>query len=90
MQNGCKKVGIVGFCMGGALCLATAATYKGFDAVAPFYGVCDLKKYDLSKITCKFQGHFAEKDAHKGFSDPETAKEMFENVKSNNPDAKLL
>lgn len=76
--------------MGGALCLATAATYEGFDAVAPFYGAPDLNKYDLSKITCKFQGHFAEKDAHKGFSDVETAKTMFEAVKVNNPDAKLL
>ena len=59
LKNGCKKVGIIGFCMGGALCLATAASYEGFDAVAPFYGAPDLKKYDLSKITCKFQGHFA-------------------------------
>lgn len=47
LKNGCKKVGITGFCMGGALCLATAASYQGFDAVAPFYGIPDRKKYDL-------------------------------------------
>lgn len=76
--------------MGGALALATAATYSGFDAVAPFYGVPDLKRFDVSKIVCKFQGHFAQKDAHKGFSDPETAKEMFEIVSKGNKEAKLL
>jgi carboxymethylenebutenolidase len=54
----CKKIGILGFCMGGALTIAAAAMIPGFDAAAPFYGIPDLNTYHLENIKCKFQGHF--------------------------------
>jgi carboxymethylenebutenolidase len=43
----CKKIGIIGFCMGGALTIAAAASIPGFDAVAPFYGIPDLSHYNI-------------------------------------------
>lgn len=42
----------MGFCMGGALTLATAIHDPTVDAGIVFYGICDLSKYDLSKIKC--------------------------------------
>ena len=38
---GCQKVGVTGFCLGGALALAGLSASNAFDAGAPFYGVCD-------------------------------------------------
>jgi len=40
-QNGCTKVAVTGFCMGGALSIAAASANVGLDAAAPFYGVPD-------------------------------------------------
>ena len=56
--------------MGGALTIAAATLNQDFDAVAPFYGIPDLTKFDVSKITARFEAHFGELDNHKGFSDP--------------------
>jgi len=37
--------------MGGALSIAAVATHHDIiDAAAPFYGVTDLKNFDLTKI----------------------------------------
>ena len=49
-SKGCKKVGLTGFCMGGALTIAVLTLDPLFDAGAPFYGIPPLEKYDLSKI----------------------------------------
>ena len=61
-SNGCSKVGVVGFCMGGGITIATATQYDVMDAALAFYGVPDLTKYDLSKIKCPLKANFAEKD----------------------------
>ncbi len=42
LSKGYKKVGITGFCMGGALTIAAAANGAAVSAVVPFYGVPDL------------------------------------------------
>jgi len=68
-SKGCKKVGVCGFCMGGALTIATAANCEDIDAAVPFYGVPDLSKVPVEKIKCPVFAHFAEKDQAKGFSD---------------------
>jgi carboxymethylenebutenolidase len=59
---GCTKVGILGFCMGGALTIASICKYESFSAAAPFYGIPDLKYNDVSKIKCPVFAYFAEKD----------------------------
>jgi carboxymethylenebutenolidase len=74
--RGVKKVGIVGFCMGGALSLASASLVEGIDASAPFYGIGQLGDPALAK--CPLQLHFGEKDALVGFSDI-TAQDSLEN-----------
>ncbi|MBA2538188.1 MAG: dienelactone hydrolase family protein [Deltaproteobacteria bacterium] len=54
------KVAVTGYCMGGALTLATAVNVRGLAAAVPFYGLPgDL---DWSKIDVPVQAHFAKTD----------------------------
>ena len=55
------RVGIVGFCMGGALALYAATLSDVFAAVVPFYpymGVTAAAKPDVTKIKGAVLGHF--------------------------------
>lgn len=62
-HRGASKLGVAGFCMGGALALAAAARMPPlFDAVVPFYGLPPKDRGDLAKITARVQGHFANID----------------------------
>ena len=54
------RVGITGFCMGGAVALAAAAAVPELAACVPFYGIPE--KADYAKMKAKVQGHFANKD----------------------------
>jgi len=74
-SNGCKKVAVIGFCMGGALAIASS-TLKNIDAAVTFYGVPALSNMDIKSINIPIQGHFGLADQAKGFSDPETAKNL--------------
>jgi carboxymethylenebutenolidase len=59
------RVGIVGFCMGGALALYAATLSDVFAAVVPFYpymGITAAAKPDVANIKGAVLGHFAEKD----------------------------
>lgn len=72
--GGSKRVGVVGFCMGGALTLAAAARApEVVDCAAPFYGIPPLALADPSTVTRPIQGHFGDKDAMAGFSSPADA-----------------
>ena len=76
---GCKKVGTIGFCMGGALALASAAQIpEEISAAAPFYGIPKPDLCDLGKIKIPVQAHFGSKDTIEGFSSPKDAKAMAE------------
>jgi len=59
---GCQKVGVTGFCMGGALSLAAAALVPEISAAAPFYGIPDAKIANVSTIKIPLQCHFAMND----------------------------
>lgn len=74
--SGASKVGVVGFCMGGALSFA-AAQHAGVDAAAPFYGIPDPAICDPAAIRVPVQAHFGELDTMQGFSDPQSAREVF-------------
>ena len=75
-SKGFKKIGITGFCMGGALTLAAIANSNEFSAAVPFYGVPDLSKVPIANIKVPVLAHFGDKDEAKGFSDPETAHKL--------------
>ena len=55
------QVGVTGFCLGGALTLASAAHLPVAAAVA-FYGIPPAEKADLSKITAPVMMHVGKKD----------------------------
>jgi carboxymethylenebutenolidase len=58
-----KKVGVTGFCMGGALTLLSAVFVPEADAAVTWYGFPPLEYIDASKIKAPLMGHFATDDA---------------------------
>eukprot|EP01135_Chromosphaera_perkinsii_P006155 Nk52_evm1s423 gene=Nk52_evmTU1s423 len=78
-DSGCTKVGVTGFCMGGALTLAAAANDKkqNISAASCFYGIPGAPIFDPKNVKCDLILHFGEKDDLAGFSDP-TAQEALE------------
>jgi carboxymethylenebutenolidase len=55
-------VGIMGFCMGGALAFAAATKIPELSAAVPFYGVPSGEWADWSKVRAPIQAHFAKRD----------------------------
>lgn len=70
LSKGCTKVGVTGFCMGGALSIAAAALVPQISASAPFYGIPGEALCDVGKIKIPLQCHFGELDDKVGFSSP--------------------
>jgi carboxymethylenebutenolidase len=60
--TGSAKVGVTGFCMGGALTLLAAVNVPEADASAAWYGFPPLEYVDASKIKAPLLGHFATRD----------------------------
>ncbi len=57
-----SHVGVVGFCMGGALTVAAAVHVPGVDAAVCFYGIPPAQFAAPGDIKSAFQGHFANRD----------------------------
>ena len=57
-----RKVGVMGFCLGGALTIAAAARVPGIACGVPFYGIPPGQLADPAKITIPIEGHFANTD----------------------------
>ena len=75
-QEGAPAVGITGFCMGGALTLGALAASPDLKCGVPFYGA-NFGLFEPAQLAGKpVQGHFGEKDAMEGFSDPPTAQKL--------------
>ena len=62
--SGSGKVGVTGFCMGGALTLLSAVFVPELDAAVAWYGFPPLDYVDGSKITAPLMGHWAIEDGH--------------------------
>ena len=59
---GTGKVAVMGFCMGGALTVASAVHLPEVAAAVCFYGMPPKEFGDPAKIRIPFQGHFANRD----------------------------
>jgi len=63
LKQSSAKVGVVGFCMGGALTVLAAVFVKDIDAASSWYGFPPEQAADVTKISIPLQLHFAERDA---------------------------
>ncbi|RLM94158.1 protein usf [Panicum miliaceum] len=81
-SNGSPKVGVTGYCMGGALSIASGVLVPEVDAVVAFYGTPSSELADPSKAKAPIQAHFGEHDSFVGFSDVTAAKSLEEKLKS--------
>ncbi|XP_027346592.1 uncharacterized protein LOC113858254 isoform X2 [Abrus precatorius] len=80
--NGSKKAGVTGFCMGGALAIASSVVVPNVDAVVAFYGVPSSELADPAQAKAPIQAHFGELDDFVGFSDVTAAKALEERLKA--------
>jgi carboxymethylenebutenolidase len=55
-------VGVVGFCLGGALAFAAATRVPELEAVVPYYGLPPAGSVDYTKVTAPILAHFASND----------------------------
>jgi len=61
-SSGSAKVGVTGFCMGGALTILSAVNVPEADAAVVWYGFPPLEYVDASKVKAPMLGHFATRD----------------------------
>jgi carboxymethylenebutenolidase len=61
-SSGSTKVGVTGFCMGGALTLLSAVNVPELDAAVVWYGFPPLEYIDPKKIKAPLMGHYATDD----------------------------
>jgi carboxymethylenebutenolidase len=62
LKSRCAKVGVTGFCMGGALTLLAAVNVPEADAAVVWYGFPPLEYIDAGKIKMPLLGHYAVDD----------------------------
>ena len=62
LKQSSSKVGVVGFCMGGALTVLAAMYVKEANACSSWYGFPPEQAGDVKTITTPLQLHFAEQD----------------------------
>ena len=62
LASGCEKVGVTGFCMGGAFSLAAAARIPEISAAVAFYGIPREDVANISQIKIPIQLHFGRND----------------------------
>jgi carboxymethylenebutenolidase len=60
--SGSNKVGVTGFCMGGALTLLAAVHVPEADAAVAWYGYPPLEYVDATRIRAPLMGHWATED----------------------------
>jgi carboxymethylenebutenolidase len=73
------KVGVAGFCMGGALSFAAARQVEGLACALPFYGLPQMPLDEYAKIKTPIQAHFAK---HDDWAKASVAEQIAEKVRS--------
>lgn len=79
LKGRASKVGVTGFCMGGALTLLALTQSPEIDAGVVWYGCPPLEYVDASKILAPVQGHWALQD---DFFKPEAVDALQEKLKT--------
>lgn len=74
-----KKVGALGFCMGGQLALFAATEHDQISACVDYYGVHPNVSPDFSKLRGPVLAHFGNED---GFVTPEVARALVESIEA--------
>ena len=77
------KVGITGFCMGGALTVLAAVNVPESDGAVAWYGCPPLDYVDASKIKAPLMGHWAIHDAYFPLEQIEGLEEKLKKAKVN-------
>jgi carboxymethylenebutenolidase len=72
------KVGVTGFCMGGAFTFAAAAAIPEVSAAVPFYGAPPEGKIDYSTVKAPILAHFASRDQWATVAAAEAIKKQLE------------
>src|SRR5436190_23842759 len=62
LKKGSAKVGVTGFCMGGALTVLSAVNVPEMDAGVIWYGYPPLEYVDASNVKAPLLGHWATED----------------------------
>ncbi len=78
LRKGGGKVGVVGFCMGGALTILSAI-HTNADCASSWYGIPPEEAADVTQILMPLQGHFALQDS---FFTPAMADALEEKLKA--------
>ncbi|AKT35936.1 protein usf [Chondromyces crocatus] len=73
------RVGVMGFCMGGAFAFAAAATVPELGAVVPFYGI-PTPAPDYTTVRAPVLAHFAARDEWAKASDADQLKRQLESL----------
>lgn len=71
------RIGVTGFCLGGAMALAAGCNVAGLSAILPFYGLPMPQHVDWTRVTAPIQGHYAEHDT---YVSPDKARATFEAI----------
>jgi hypothetical protein len=66
LKSRTSRVGCMGFCMGGALTILSAAHNPDIDAAVTFYGLPPLHSIDVSSVGMPLQGHWATRTSTHG------------------------
>jgi len=64
LKSEARKIGVIGFCMGGVLSVLAAVYVKEAAAAVSWYGLPPEEAADVSTIKIPLQGHFALKDPY--------------------------
>ena len=75
-----SKVGVTGFCMGGALTILSAVNVPEADAAVSWYGFPPLDYVDATKIKAPLQGHWALDDAYFPIQQVDALEEKLKNA----------
>jgi carboxymethylenebutenolidase len=76
-----KRVGVVGFCMGGQLAMYAGMEYpEAISAVVDFYGIHPAVKIDVKRVRVPILGHFGKQDKSVSAESVQTLAESIANA----------